>query len=308
MKAVVVTLVVAIATVDSRPAVAESEAALEVNNGVDGLVTAGALAATLALLFVPVKKDRRWDTEILLSLDESVRDNFSTGAAHLSDVLLASSLATPLLVQAQDGFDQEAGQELLVYSETLATSILLNTAAKYLVQRPRPYVYSQNPKVRKYAAKQGDDAYLSFYSGHASTAFSGAVAGSILYAQGSTSRGGKAAMWGVEMGLASTTAVLRLRAGKHYYSDVLVGVGVGSAIGVIVPALHTTGGAYEPSDTEWAAMAAGIVIGALVGQFMPLVDHEAAKPSTMVTGLFRNMHIIPLATADGGGLSLSKPF
>jgi hypothetical protein len=308
VKAFVITVVVAIAVVDSRPALAQEKTVLEVNDGIDGALTAAALAATLALLFVPVEQEKRWDTELLGSLDKSVRDNFSPAAADVSDVLLATSLVAPLLVQVQDGFDKESGQQALVYGETLAASILLNTATKYAIQRPRPYLYNPSPKAKAYAAKQGDDAYLSFYSGHASTAFSGAIAGSILYAQDSTSKGGKVAMWGAEMGLASATAMLRVRAGKHYYSDVLVGILIGSAIGVLVPALHTTGSAYEPSDSEWASMAAGVAIGALVGQFLPLADDSTPESATRISRLLRNMQLMPLATGESGGLSLSASF
>lgn len=309
MRGGVVTLVIAIALVDSRPAEAQAETALEADTAFDGALTAGALAAALALLFVPVDREKRWDTELFLSLDESVRDNFSTGAADLSDVLLATSLVAPLLLQVQHGFDETAGQQSLIYGETLAMSILLNTATKYLVQRPRPYVYNQRPEVQKYVAEQGDDAYLSFYSGHASTAFSGAIAGSILYAQdGTTSLGGRVAMWGLELGLASATAVLRVRAGKHYYSDVLLGVLIGSAIGILVPALHSSGSAYEPSEAEWAGMAAGVGIGALVGQIMPLEDNFDSEHSSAPGRLLRSLQLMPLATAEGGGISVSASF
>ena len=309
MKGGAVTLVIAIALVDSRPAKAEAETALEADTAIDGALTAGALAATLALLFVPVDREKRWDTELFLSLDESVRDNFSTGAADMSDVLLATSLVAPLLLQVQDGFDQAAGQQSLIYGETLAASILLNTATKYLVQRPRPYVYNKRPEVQEYVAQQGDDAHLSFYSGHASTAFSGAIAGSILYAQdGTTSLGARVAMWGLELGLASATAVLRVRAGKHYYSDVVLGVLIGSAIGILVPALHTSGSGYEPSDAEWAGMAAGVGIGALVGQIMPLEDSVDSEQLSIADRLRRSLQLMPLATAEGGGISVSASF
>lgn len=38
--------------------------------------------------------------------------------------------------------------------------------------------------------------------------------------------------------LAATTASLRVVAGKHFYSDVIVGSAIGTAIGATVPLLH----------------------------------------------------------------------
>jgi membrane-associated phospholipid phosphatase len=34
------------------------------------------------------------------------------------------------------------------------------------------------------------------------------------------------------------TAILRVRAGKHFWTDVLVGYGVGASIGLAVPLMH----------------------------------------------------------------------
>jgi membrane-associated phospholipid phosphatase len=291
-----------------RPKLASAQEVdlLHVDASVDGAVTASALAGTLLLMLVPVDRESRWKDELFLSWDESVQDNFSTNAADLSDAMLAASIATPLLLQVRNGFDEDAGQRVLVYGETLATSLLVNSVTKYAVQRPRPYVYNRDPKVQAYVAAQGDDAYLSFFSGHASTAFSGAVAGSYLFAQESDSTAAKSAVWSIELGLASATAILRVRAGKHYYSDVVVGLLVGSGIGVLVPALHSEAGVYKPSGTEWASMAAGLAVGAAFGQWVPLGDEDptASGRDSLVHGL----QVSPLATQSGGGLSLSGLF
>ena len=53
-------------------------------------------------------------------------------------------------------------------------------------------------------------------------------------------------MWGFELALAGATANLRTRAGRHFYSDVIVGAIVGAGVGFAVPRLHG-GPAYTPS-------------------------------------------------------------
>jgi membrane-associated phospholipid phosphatase len=89
----------------------------------------------------------------------------------------------------------------------------------------------------------GSDANVSFYSGHASNAFAIAVS---LYRAHVIRGDGDAKKLGV-IGLisASATAYLRIAADKHYLSDVVVGAGAGSAIGWLIPALHTIGATHK---------------------------------------------------------------
>jgi hypothetical protein len=76
------------------------------------------------------------------------------------------------------------------------------------------------------------------------------------------SLGYRALWWGAMMGGAAATAHLRVRAGKHFYSDVVVGALVGSAIGILVPRLH--GSRYTPELAEVSAGGAGLALGALL--------------------------------------------
>lgn len=273
---------------------------------VDGIIAGSAFAGTFLMMLLPVDHSNRWQGEIFGSLDEGVKDNFSRTAAQLSDGLVTVTVAAPLLSKFADGVDENDARFALLYGETLGLSLLANSIAKYTVQRPRPYVYNQDTGVREYTKEQGNDAYVSFYSGHASMSFSAAVAGSYLYALESDNENVNAAMWGIEMGLATATSLLRVRAGKHYYSDILVGAAAGTAIGILVPALHTDGGVYRPSGKEWAAMVAGVGIGGLVGQFLPTGNDKGEDGQKV--GALRSMKLAPLATKEGGGLSLSGIF
>ena len=48
---------------------------------------------------------------------------------------------------------------------------------------------------------------------------------------------GRALIWGVGVPLAALTAYLRIAADRHYLTDVLVGMAVGSGLGIGVPLL-----------------------------------------------------------------------
>lgn len=241
----------------------------------DGLITGLTLGtAVLSFLVSPfeVRREPARGGE-LLAFDEYVWDNFSSSAAKTADLTATLVALAPLTLELARPLDRRAADRAFIYSEALSVNLLLMQTVKLLVQRPRPYTHNANPAIQEYAAAEGDDAYLSFFSGHASTAFTAAVAGSFLFALSSTDLNSRAIVWGLELGLAAMTADLRVRAGKHYYTDVFVGALVGAAVGTLVPLLHQAEpGAYLPSTREWIGMASGLVLGILVGELLPLKD------------------------------------
>ncbi|HEX2657060.1 MAG TPA: phosphatase PAP2 family protein, partial [Polyangia bacterium] len=201
--------------------------ALTIRPVTDGAVIASSLALVGIASLIHVDTDRRWQHE-LLPIDDPVKRNFSAGAMRASDLLLTLAVLAPVAVDAGRGFDAAMGQRTLVYGETLAVTLALNAGTKYLVGRPRPYVYNEQPQVEAYARAQERDAHLSFYSGHAATSFAAAVAGAYLFSQSSADTTTRTAVWATGLALAGATSNLRARAGKHFYSDVLVGAVVGA--------------------------------------------------------------------------------
>jgi len=57
---------------------------------------------------------------------------------------------------------------------------------------------------------------------------------------------GRGLVLGLSLAAASATGYLRVRAGKHYWSDVVVGALVGGAVGLLVPLLHDVGDDEDP--------------------------------------------------------------
>ncbi len=257
---------------------APSEHGVDVNFAVDGAVTAGLFLSSQLVTLIPVDTDQRWNRELLGGLDEGVKDNFSANAAEQSDLLLTITSLAPVLLQLPGGLNKETGRRLLLYSEAIGANLLVTNLAKYVVQRPRPYTYNDDPRVQAYKVAQGRDAYLSFYSGHASSAFAAAVSGAYLFSLGGNEDPTKATVWFFQMALATTIGNLRVRAGKHFYSDVLIGAVAGSAIGFAVPALHADErGVRMPSGLEWGAIVGGVLVGGVASQLLPL-DSDILTP------------------------------
>jgi membrane-associated phospholipid phosphatase len=170
--------------------------------------------------------------------DASVEHKLSASAADLSDRLLGFAIATPIAAQLSDGFDTRFGNAALIYTEAHSLSAVLTTATKIGIRRPRPYTQSTAPAAQALTRAQGSDAYVSFFSGHSSVTYTSAMAGSILYSQRTEELWARHTLWGLEFASAALTAQLRVRAGRHYRTDVWTGSLVGAGVGLLVPALH----------------------------------------------------------------------
>jgi len=272
-----------------------------------GAVIAGAVGLGLGLSLIPVHVHRGlWAHELFGDADDAVHTSFSLRAADLSDGLLASSIAAPVAYLAGDTIEDADGDRWLIYGEALAVNFAVFEGVKHLVQRPRPYLYARSPEATEYAAAQGDDAYQSFYSAHAATAFCAATAGAYLTAVSSTSPGVRALAWGSGFAAAAAVANLRVRAGKHFYSDVVIGAAVGIAIGYVVPALQADHQPYVPSLGDVGAAAAGVLGGGVLSELLP-IDRRRSDPRRRgrLAALRRaHLHLGPAPIAHGAGVGL----
>ncbi len=263
---------------------------------VDAIIGTSAVVASGLLFLIPMDTTSRWDSELIPG-EEVLHDTYSDSAANSSDVLVITTLLLPPAFAAGRGIDERFGRYMLHYGQSLAIGLVLNTAVKRLVGRPRPYVYNDHLRVKAYADGKGDDSRQSFYSGHAALAFGGAVAGSYLYALNSDDIPARSTLWGTELLMASMTAILRVRAGRHFYSDIAVGALMGIAVGVAVPALHEGGTDYRPHLAEWISAGAGLIAGTTLGLVLPF-DQDITE----------SIAIAPLTLEDGSGVSLVGTF
>jgi membrane-associated phospholipid phosphatase len=125
--------------------------------------------------------------------------------------------------------------DFVVAAETLAVAGALDQLTKLAVRRPRPNVYDVPADARALSVA---DNYVSFYSGHTSTAFAAGMAYATTFAlrhPDDPARGWVYAGAGVAAG---AVGVLRVLSGEHFPTDVLAGAVMGSAVGLIIPRLH----------------------------------------------------------------------
>jgi membrane-associated phospholipid phosphatase len=124
-----------------------------------------------------------------------------------------------------------------MYLETMILGIALPAYGKGGVQRIRPYAYNPIVPIDK---KLTAESKRSFFSGHTTMAFASTVFLSTIFSTYYPDSKTKPFIWTGSLLLASTVGYLRINAGSHFLTDVLVGAIVGTTIGYIIPKIHET--------------------------------------------------------------------
>lgn len=140
-----------------------------------------------------------------------------------------------------EGTRQPLLEDLLIMAQAFAWNSAVNLNIRAGRVHPRPFVYGTGAPESQRAK---GEAAGSFYSGHAASAFLGAVYVSTVYPLRHPDFEHKTWLWAGSLTAATGVAALRVAAGKHFPSDVIAGAAMGSLIGLGFVQLHRR-------DTEW---------------------------------------------------------
>ena len=124
----------------------------------------------------------------------------------------------------------------VMYAETVLATYSLKEFSKSLVARTRPYMYFDDKPLDLIAKGDWNE---SFPSGHTALAFSGATFLSYVFSKYFSDSPWKYAVTAASYSVAVATAIFRVAGGKHFLTDVLAGAALGSAVGFVVPWLHS---------------------------------------------------------------------
>lgn len=182
----------------------------------------------------------------LLPWDKPVAGRYSEFADNLSDGFSVVALAPFALggISWYNGCTDGRGFAALalMYVQALAIQNGLNYMVRSLQLWPRPYMYAidgEGAEAAAEVAREGKgEAYGSFFSGHASTAFTVAVFTAEWFSEMYPNSPYKGIVWASSLSLAGLVGALRIAAGKHYPTDVLVGALVGSGVSLAVLKIH----------------------------------------------------------------------
>lgn len=164
----------------------------------------------------------------------STRQN-SLAAKKLSDKFLRGSFLLPLTLLAAENSRQDFGSASLLTLEAILLNSGITGLTKVIARRKRPFLYGENFRQYKW---EEPSARMSFFSGHTSSTACMSFLTAQLYQDYYPASKGKGWIWGAAVAIPAITGYNRMRAGKHFLTDVLVGYAVGAAVGMLVPALH----------------------------------------------------------------------
>lgn len=220
----------------------------------DGAIIGASLGFAFILDFInstgeirPQQISSEFDSSQLLAIDRpslSRKPNSAAaGRANLGLFMAVGfAVADPILSGVREQSVQTGFVDAFMYAETMSLTFALTDIVKIAVRRPRPQAYAEAEEHRDDPtySNSDTDSTLSFFSLHASmTASIGATATYLAFARSPRS----ARPWitlGLSTALSTLVSIERVRAGKHFPTDVIAGSLAGAAVGVVVPHLHRT--------------------------------------------------------------------
>jgi membrane-associated phospholipid phosphatase len=219
----------------------------------------------------PQQIAENFDHDNLIAIDRAAVDQTpSKSAGSLSTLGLGAAAAfavlDPVLTGVREQNVQSGLVDAIMYTETAALTLALTNVVKMAVRRPRPQAYIDAEAHGPDWSNSSTDSALSFFSGHASMV--GALGSTATYLAFARSKS-KVRPWltlALATSLTAFVSVERVRAGKHFPTDVIAGAFAGAGIGVVVPHLHRT------ADVQQRRVWVG---------FAPAVERDHAQGGTL---------------------------
>ncbi len=157
-------------------------------------------------------------------------------AQEVSDMFLNIAVASPLVL----ALDKNVRRDWLPLVTMFITTHTVNNAFYFAsvrsVRRARPLTYNTNYDIDK---RTGEARSNSFYSGHVSTSAASTFFAAKVFTDYHNIKGWKRLLiYGAAAVPPSLVGYYRMKAGKHFRTDVIIGLAAGATIGILVPELH----------------------------------------------------------------------
>lgn len=175
------------------------------------------------------------DRHRTLAWDRQSYDKWNPNASRASDYVLYGSMSISAMLLLDKNIRKDVIKIGTMFGEMFLFTGGFTGLSKGLFHRTRPFVFNENvPEEEK--LKKG--AQLSFISGHTSSNASITFFAAKVFSDYNPNSKYKPLVWSAAVLLPATTAYLRVKAGKHYPTDVIAGYAVGALVGYFVPVLH----------------------------------------------------------------------
>ena len=167
---------------------------------------------------------------------------YSPKLSSMSSVIGTAELAIPVAVNAWDTYTGSQAWygvlvDALLFEEATTLSSSLSSYSKSFIRlHSTPLAYDPNVSA---TVREQPQNVSSFFSGHTTFAFTTAVFSAYTFQLRHSESPLVPWVWGGSLAMATGVGSMRILAGKHFPSDVVMGAAVGAACGFVVPWLHT---------------------------------------------------------------------
>ena len=171
----------------------------------------------------------------LSGIDQGTVNQFSNKASTQSDYFKNGIGLVPFSLLLSKQGRENASELLLMYTEVLAFNSGVTLFTKSAVGRYRPYAYNPDVPLDLKLTKTSRKSFISGHTSHvASLSFFTAKVFTDLYPESDF----RYLVWAGAVATPAITAYLRLKAGRHFPTDVIAGYAVGALVGYFIPHLH----------------------------------------------------------------------
>lgn len=176
-----------------------------------------------------LSKDDIW------GVDRWAAGYYSEKANEDSYIPFYASFVLPLALLINENERGNAGQISVLFIETMATTGALFSITAGLVEKSRPLVYNESLASEK---RIDSDEQRSFFAGHTAATAAGTFFAAKVFSDFNPDSPLKPLVWGVAAAIPASVGYMRIKAGKHFLTDNLIGYTVGAATGILIPELH----------------------------------------------------------------------
>jgi membrane-associated phospholipid phosphatase len=222
---------------------AQSESPYKTSWKTDGLVIAGGVGlSALGLSMIKNKRDlteaevNALSKDDVFFIDRFAAGDYNSKANDDSYIpFYGSFAAVPVIMLLNKNERNHAGQVMALFVESMAITGAMFSITAGAVQRSRPYVYNTD---REMSHRMNSDSQRSFYAGHTAATATATFFAAKVFADFNPDSKAKPYVWAAAAAVPAVVGYMRLRAGRHFLTDNLLGYGLGAGVGILVPHLH----------------------------------------------------------------------
>ncbi len=226
---------------------AQSDSPYETSLKYDGPAVAAGLGLSYLGLTLIKNKSELTPTELagkskndVFFIDRFAAGNYSEKADKDSYIPFYGSFAVaPIIALIDRNQRSHYGQISVMFIETMSAAAASFTIAAGLVQRSRPLVYNTAlPIGEPDKLRMDKDEQRSFFAGHTTATAAATFFAAKVFSDFNPDSKLKPYVWAAAAAVPALVGYQRLKAGKHFLTDNVLGYGVGMACGILIPQLH----------------------------------------------------------------------